>query len=257
MMENTKRVIAGPFAVESQEQVWETIDQAKLLCITMTRLNLWKPRTEPGFEGVGEAGIPWVQEAAEAGLDIAMEVLNAKQLELLVENIVHQFPHAHLLAWIGSRNQNHEIQQQIGAVGASEPRVSIMVKNQMWPDIRHWKGIVSHLKHMGMPDDRLLLCHRGFALEDNKPLRNTPNWKMAHQIQEDLGLPMLVDPSHIGGRQDLVMQIAQEAALEDFDGQIVEVHPDPWNARTDAPQQLDWDQMTELLPVLTTQVIRR
>lgn len=251
MRSSEKLIIAGPCALESEEHAQITIDEAHRSGISTVRLNLWKPRTQPGFEGVGESGLPWVVAAAESGLQVAMEVMNPEQADLLMEAILGQVPHATLLLWIGSRNQNHIIQRDIGNVIAGEERVKLMLKNQPWRDEAHWIGMVEHVLTGGANKDQLLISHRGHAPQDKKtaPMRNILDLEMAQRVREQLALPLILDPSHIGGSVALVKKLASEFGKIDWiDGQVIEVHPDPKNAKTDSQQQLTWDELRELMP---------
>jgi 3-deoxy-D-arabino-heptulosonate 7-phosphate (DAHP) synthase len=254
MRSNEKLIIAGPCALESQEHAHITTTEAKKSGVNVVRMNLWKPRTSPGFEGVGEEGLPWVLDATKQGLGVAMEVMNPEQTELVLEHVLLQNPHASLLLWIGSRNQNHILQRDIASVVAGEDRVRLMIKNQPWSDEAHWKGIVGHVLSGGVTEEQLLLCHRGHAPQDKKnaPMRNIPDIEMALSVKQELNLPLILDPSHIGGVVSLVKSLALEYGREDLiDGQIIEVHPDPVNAMTDSKQQLTWDELRELLPSIT------
>lgn len=249
MRSTEKLIIAGPCALETQAHGQITVTEAHQSGISTVRMNLWKPRTQPGYEGAGEAGMPWVIEAAESGLEVAMEVLNAEQADWVMEEVLGKVPHATLLLWLGSRNQNHLIQKEVGAAIAGEDRVRLMLKNQPWRDEAHWKGMVEHVLSGGAHREQLLLCHRGHAPHDKKtaPMRNLPDLEMARKVRDELVLPLILDPSHIGGSVELVKQLAHEYAQQDWiDGQIIEVHPDPKNAKTDAKQQLTWDELREL-----------
>jgi chorismate mutase len=179
-----------------------------------------------------------------------MEVLLAKEAEILMNEILGKLPHATLLLWIGSRNQNHPKQQAIGSAVAGEPRVKLMLKNQPWRDERHWKGMIGHVTHGGASEDQILLCHRGFAPwdKDSEQMRNIPDLAMAEKVQKDTGLPMIMDPSHIGGKASIVKELIQEFQdLPWVSGQLIEVHPDPEHARTDAKQQLTWEELGSIL----------
>jgi 3-deoxy-D-arabino-heptulosonate 7-phosphate (DAHP) synthase len=213
-------------------------------------MNLWKPRTAPGYEGVGEQGLPWLVEAAQEGLGVALEVITPEQAKLVSEKILSMVPHAHLILWIGSRNQNHLIQRQIAEIVAGQANTQLMLKNQPWRDEAHWKGMVNHALSGGASKDQLLLCHRGHAPWDKKStqMRNIPDLEMAQNVKNETSLPMILDPSHIGGMVHLVQKLVLKFAKLDWvDGQIIEVHPDPKNAKTDAKQQLTWDELAELL----------
>ena len=247
---NIQKIIAGPCAVESEKQVEITVQEAKKIGIQMIRGNIWKPRTEPGFEGVGAVGIPWLQAAAQEGLGISLEVILPEHVDLILENIFKVAPHAAIQLWIGSRNQNHLLQREIASRIAGDKRVSLMLKNQPWRDKRHWKGMVEHAKSGGLLEDQLSLCHRGFAPWDagDTPMRNVPDLHMAKEVKEETGLPIFLDPSHIGGTVHLVKKLVKEFGNKNWiDGQVIEVHPDPKNALTDAKQQLTWQELAELL----------
>lgn len=255
MRSNEKLIIAGPCALESQEHALITASEAKSSGVGVIRMNLWKPRTSPGFEGVGEKGLSWVLDATNQGLRVAMEVMNPEQTEFVLKEVLAKNPHASLLLWIGSRNQNHILQRDIASVIAGEDRVQLMIKNQPWRDENHWKGIVSHVKSGGVTDEQLLLCHRGHAPHDKKTasMRNIPDLEMALKVKKELNLPLILDPSHIGGVVSLVKSLAKEFGSEDLiDGQIIEVHPDPTNALTDSKQQLTWEELRELMPLISS-----
>lgn len=263
--ESELHIISGPCAAESREQVLFTAQEALSRNIQTVRLSLWKPRTKPGFEGIGEAGIPLLFEVAQMGLRPATEVLFPKHAEAVLNGVIGKNGHTEVLIWLGSRNQNHPIQHDIGTVVAGEPRVKLMIKNQMWKDRGHWEGIVDHVLSGGASPNQLLLCHRGFAPAADG-LRNPPDINMALQVKRDLSrklgvpIPMIADPSHIaGGSPDNVMRMALQLAAhtlpieEDIvriDGLLIEVHPNPTVAATDRDQQLRWDQLDVLLSQL-------
>jgi len=242
-------LIAGPCALESREHMLETIKQAKELNIDFVRLSLWKPRTKPGYEGLGEAGIPLLAEAAKMGVYPAVEPLMPEQAQQVVDAVLNATPDGRVMLWIGARNQNHVIQRDISRIAAQSDRIMLMVKNQIWQNEKHWEGIVEHVLEGGIKKENLLLCHRGFAPHRDNPhgYRNIPDYEMTMLMKQKTGLPMIFDPSHIGGTVSNVIQVTKEASQYDFDGYIVEVHPDPKNAITDAEQQLTWKEFRELL----------
>lgn len=245
-------IIAGPCAAESRQQVTQTIEAAKLRNVDAVRLSLWKPRTRPGFDGIGEEGIPWLIEVAQAGIIPATEVMLPSHAEKTIDGIIKRTDKS-ILIWLGSRNQNHQIQQEIARVIAGEQRVMLMIKNQPWRDKDHWEGIIDHVLSGGVREDQLILCHRGFAPGTNG-FRNTPDLEMALDLKDKKKLPVILDPSHIGGSAENVLKIAKEG-LEykkngrGFDGMMVEVHPDPTHAATDGKQQLTWAQFDSLLRI--------
>lgn len=243
-----KIIIAGPCAAEDREQILESIKEAKKRHVDFLRISLWKPRTKPGFDGIGEEGISLLVEAAKRGVNPGTEVILPEHAEKVAKAVLSATKNGKVLVWIGARNQNHYIQQEIARSIAGEKRVVLMVKNQPWPSLEHWEGIVEHVLAGGISHDNLLICHRGFAPsgENPKNLRNIPDYEMSKLIKEKYGLPMIFDPSHTGGSVEKVIEISKDSATHEFDGIIVEVHPNPRAAKTDAKQQLTWEQFDML-----------
>lgn len=238
-------LIAGPCAAESKEQIQKSIDYAKQRTLDFMRISLWKPRTKPGFEGLQEAGIEFMVKAAKHGISPATEVILPHHAEKVINAVLNASKTGDVLVWIGARNQNHYIQQEIARVAKGDKRVYLMVKNQPWKSEEHWEGIIDHVIHGGIEPDHLFICHRGFTphgYENPHGFRNVPDFEMAMKIKEKTKLPMIFDPSHIGGTVENVLKVSQEAARYPFDGLIVEVHPNPKEALTDAKQQLTWEQ---------------
>jgi 3-deoxy-D-arabino-heptulosonate 7-phosphate (DAHP) synthase len=245
---NKPLVIAGPCAAESEEQILEAIQEAKKRHVDFIRISLWKPRTKPGFDGLGRRGLKLLVAAAKAGVNPATEVILPEHAKMAMKAVFAAVPRARLMLWIGSRNQNHIIQRKIATAVAGDRRVTLMVKNQPWTSEDHWEGIVSHVLGGGVSHDRVMLCHRGFVPNGINPhgYKNVPDYAMAMRIKEKTGLPMLFDPSHTGGAVVKVLQVAREAKAHHFDGVIVEVHRDPIHALTDAKQQLTWKEFDQL-----------
>lgn len=238
-------LIAGPCAAESKEQIEASIRLAKTRPIDFMRISLWKPRTKPGFEGLQEGGLSLLALAAKKGINPGTEVILPAHAEKVIETVLNASKTAKVLVWIGARNQNHYIQQEISRVAKGNKRVYLMVKNQPWSSKEHWEGIIEHVLHGGIDPKQLYLCHRGFTPHGYKNpwnMRNVPDFAMAMEIKKQYKLPMIFDPSHIGGNVENVLKVSKQAAAHPFDGLIVEVHPDPKNALTDAKQQLTWEQ---------------
>lgn len=247
-----KIIIAGPCAAESSAQIKKTIAEAKKRGVSIIRVSLWKPRTRPGFEGLGEAGIPLLIKVAKAGLTPATEILLPEQAQVVIDRVLGAVPRAKLMLWLGARNQNHFVQKEMGQIVSHYPRVSLMVKNQLWSDEAHWEGMVNHVRSGGIRDEQLILCHRGFAPSDGIH-RNPPDFAMAMKIRAKTGLKMVIDPSHIAGKSPVnVIKVAKKAfnGKVQFDGAIIEVHPDPKVAMTDKDQQLTWRQFEKILNII-------
>lgn len=245
-------IIGGPCAAESRNQVVACAQEIKE-DVAYYRANLWKPKTLPGFEGVGIEGIPWLKEVAEMGISPATEVLLGQQAELLIESLVVPMQkRTEFIFWFGARNQNHFVQREIAKIFRSYPEIRLMIKNQPWGNEKHWLGIVEHVLAAGFPSNRVILCHRGFDPEErDNPhnLRNLPNWEMAMRVREKTQMPMIVDPSHIGGSVDNVFWITKQASKYPFDGIMVEVNPNPETAKTDQKQQVTPQDLRKLLAI--------
>lgn len=252
-MSKQKIIIAGPCAAESRNQVINSATELKKRKIKIMRASLWKPRTKPGFEGVGRKGIPWLAEVTKLGLTVATEVLLADHVSQLIFGInQHKGDASKLLFWLGSRNQNHLTQREIAkrVLKEAPKNTRLLIKNQPWEDEKHWLGIMEHVLGVGFPSKRLILCHRGFAPNNEKnPLgyRNPPNFELAIKIKKQTGLPILLDPSHIGGSVANVIQVVKASLNYDFDGLMIEVHPLPRQAITDNKQQLSFEELDKLL----------
>ncbi len=243
-------IIAGPCAAESRDQIIVSLKEAKKRKVDFVRISLWKPRTKPGFEGLGLPGIPLLVEAVQMGINPATEVLLPSHAKAVMNTVLPVLKKDNkLLLWIGSRNQNHIVQRAIAKEVSKDKRVLLLVKNQPWVDEKHWEGIIEHVLAAGVSKNNLLLCHRGFGPNGHNPLglRNMPDFEMSMRIKMKTTLPMVFDPSHVGGSVPNVLKMAGAAAKYNFDGVMVEVHPDPANALTDAKQQLTWKQFNKLV----------
>lgn len=253
MMKEKLMIIAGPCAAESAEQVLVSAEQAQRRGVQIVRASGWKPRTAPEFDGLKERSLPLLAEISQMGLIPATEVLDLKQAELVINAIDRVPGHGQLVLWVGSRNQNHELHQGLGRLTTEVPWLIAGAKNQMWRAEKHFNGIAQHLTEpTGKGAERLFICHRGFYNEDfiKGAFRNLPDFAMAMRVKRGHGLPMLIDPSHIGGSTANAIQVIKDAMVHDFDGMMLEVHPHPEVAQTDADQQLDWDQFDEFVAPL-------
>lgn len=249
-IKNKKIIIAGPCAVESREQIMISLREAKVRGVDFVRMNLWKPRTKPGFDGLGEKGIPLLIEAVKMGVNPATEVIIPEHAKLIIKKVLPRLgKKGKLLLWIGSRNQNHYVQQEIARVASCDKRIFLLIKNQPWKDENHWEGIIEHVLAGGMNKKNIIICHRGFTPNGHNPMnfRNVPDYDMAMRIKDKTKISMIFDPSHTGGSVENVFNIQKEADNYMFNGSIIEVHPNPAVALTDAKQQLTWEQFDKLM----------
>lgn len=253
---NKTIVIAGPCAAESAEQIEASIREAKKRRVDFLRVNLWKPRTKPGFDGLGKKGLPLLIQVAKSGISPALEVILPEHAKAAMDAVLPVLGSSgKLLLWIGSRNQNHIVQRKIAKIASKDTRVLLLVKNQPWVNEEHWEGIIGHALSGGMKKENLLNCHRGFSPNGYNPLglRNVPDFEMSMKLKAKTNLPILFDPSHTGGSVANVFEMAKQAANHNFDGILVEVHPNPQVALTDAKQQLTWEQFDEMMKIFQKQ----
>jgi chorismate mutase len=240
----TKRplIISGPCSAETEEQVVET---AKRLAATgkvdILRAGIWKPRTRPGsFEGIGTKGLPWLQRARkESGLPVAIEVATAKQVEDALHFDVD-------VLWIGARTTVNPFSVQEVADALRGVDVPVLIKNPINPDLELWIGAVERVAKAGIKN--IGLIHRGFSSYGNTEYRNAPMWHLAIEMKRrNPGLLLINDPSHICGRRDILLDVAQKAIDLDFDGLIIESHIDPDHAWSDAKQQITPERLGEMI----------
>lgn len=225
-------VIAGPCAAESEEQVLTTARELKELGCRNFRAGVWKPRTKPGcFEGHGEKALPWLQRVKnELGMAVAIEVATPEHIELALKYGIDTF-------WVGARTSANPFAVQALADALKGIDVPVFVKNPVNPDLELWIGALQRLNAAGVR--RLAAIHRGFSSYDSSFYRNSPMWQIPIELRRRYpNLPLITDPSHIGGRRELVAPIAQQAMDLGFDGLMVECHCSPDAALSDAMQQI-------------------
>ncbi len=235
-------VIAGPCSAETESQVLETARQLKAEGKTdVYRAGVWKPRTRPNsFEGVGSDALPWLRRVQqETGIPVTVEVANAKHVyEALKYNIT--------LLWLGARTTANPfaVQEIAGALKGAD--VGILIKNPVNPDIELWYGAVERIYAAGI--SKIGLVHRGFSTYDKSIFRNLPQWQIPIEMKSRLPeVAMINDPSHIGGKRELLGEIAQKAMDLNFDGLMIESHVNPGEAWSDAGQQITPEELTTLL----------
>ncbi|GAA3513157.1 bifunctional 3-deoxy-7-phosphoheptulonate synthase/chorismate mutase type II [Aquimarina addita] len=234
-------VIGGPCSAETEDQVVKIAHQLKDSDATVLRAGIWKPRTRPGnFEGVGALGLKWLQRAKEeTGMKIATEVANPHHVELALEHGVD-------ILWIGARSTvSPFIVQDIAEAcrGIDNP---VLVKNPINPDLSLWLGAVERFYTCDVKN--LGVIHRGFSTYEKTKYRNIPEWQIPIDLQNRFpDLPLILDPSHIAGRRDLIFDLSQTALDLNFDGLIVESHYDPDNAWSDAAQQVTPDTLIQIM----------
>ncbi|MBQ0019944.1 MAG: bifunctional 3-deoxy-7-phosphoheptulonate synthase/chorismate mutase type II [Bacteroidales bacterium] len=234
-------VIAGPCSAESEEQLMSTATNLANLGCHMFRAGIWKPRTKPGgFEGHGEKALPWLKRVKdETGMLTATEVATPEHVELALKYDVD-------VLWIGARTSANPFAVQALADALKGIDVPVLVKNPVNPDLELWIGALQRINGAGIK--RLGAIHRGFSSIDQKLYRNTPMWHLPIELKRRYPtLPIVCDPSHIGGRRDLIAPLCQQAMDMGFDGLIVESHCTPDEAWSDAKQQVTPDVLDFIL----------
>ena len=239
-------VIAGPCAVETPEQTLEAALMARRAGASLLRGGAYKPRTSPyAFQGLGEAGLKILSDVRdETGLPVVTEVVDASDVELVAS-------YADMLQ-IGTRNmQNFALLQAAGEAGKP-----VLLKRGMNATIEEWLMAAEYIAQRGNLD--IVLCERGIRTFE-KATRNTLDISAVPVAQALSHLPVIVDPSHSGGKRDLVLPLSRAAIAVGADGIIVDVHPAPETALCDGPQALteaDLDELAHLVGTLPALVGR-
>ena len=237
-------VIAGPCSAETEEQVMSTARMLVDKGCHIFRAGVWKPRTKPGgFEGNGEKALPWLKEVKEeTGMMISTEVATPDHVELAMRYDMD-------VLWVGARTSANPFAMQALADSMQGLQIPVLVKNPVNPDLELWIGGLQRLNQAGIK--RLGVIHRGFSSYDKKIYRNLPMWQIPIELRRRIpGLPIICDPSHIGGRRDLIAPLCQQAMDLGFDGLIVESHCNPKEAWSDAKQQVTPDILDYILSLL-------
>ncbi len=237
-------VIAGPCSAETEEQVMNTARQLAMKGCHNFRAGVWKPRTKPGgFEGNGEKALPWMKKVKEeTHMLIATEVATPEHVELALKYDMD-------ILWIGARTTANPFAMQALADALKGVDIPVFVKNPVNPDLELWIGAMERLNQAGIK--RLAAIHRGFSSFEQQIYRNAPMWQIPIELHRRIpDLPIICDPSHIGGKRELIAPLCQQAMDLGFDGLIVESHCDPDKAWSDAKQQVTPEVLDYILSLL-------
>src|SRR4051812_12925464 len=239
-------IISGPCSAETEEQVIETASRLKKTGkVDVLRAGIWKPRTRPGsFEGVGTKGLNWLTQARKiTGLPVAVEVATGKQVEDALHFDID-------ILWIGARTTVNPFSVQEVADALRGADVPVLIKNPINPDLELWIGAVERVAKAGIK--QIGLIHRGFSSYGNTEYRNAPMWHLAIEMKRRYPEMMMInDPSHICGRRDILLDVAQKAIDLDYDGLMIESHIEPDKAWSDAKQQITPERLAEMLDSIT------
>lgn len=240
-------IIAGPCSAESEKQVMETASQLAENGIKIFRAGIWKPRTKPGgFEGVGKEGLAWMRRVKdELGMLTATEVATRQHVKEALEAGID-------ILWIGARTSANPFAMQEIADTLAEaqmPELPVLVKNPVNPDLELWIGALQRIYNAGIR--RLGAIHRGFSVYGKHLYRNMPQWHIPIELRRRMPqLPIVCDPSHIGGKRELIAPLSQQSLNMGFDGLIIESHCSPDEAWSDASQQVTPETLDLILNTL-------
>src|SRR5436190_4869502 len=230
---DTFTLIAGPCAVETAEQTLQSAHMAQQAGAALLRGGAYKPRTSPyAFQGLGEKGLRILADVREeTGMPIVTEVVDAHDVGLVAE-------YADMLQ-VGTRNmQNFALLQAVGSAGKP-----VMLKRGMTATYEEWLMAAEYVAQRGNLD--IVLCERGIRTFETAT-RNTLDISAIPMVHTLSHLPVVVDPSHSGGKRDLVVPLTRAAIAAGADAVIVDVHPDPQAALCDGPQALYGDDLAAL-----------
>lgn len=242
--ENDPILIAGPCSAETREQVLESAHLLAKNGLSFFRAGIWKPRTRPdSFEGVGEIGLSWLQEAKKQyGIRPATEVANARHVELALAYDID-------LVWIGARTSVNPFAVQEIADALKGTHIPVMVKNPINPDLELWIGALERMQRAGI--EKVMACHRGFNVYGHSVYRNAPLWEIPVELKRRMPeIPLLCDPSHIAGKREYISSIVTKAVNIGYEGLMIESHPNPDQAWSDPKQQLKPADLLQLLDQL-------
>lgn len=237
-------VIAGPCSAETEDQVMATAKQLASNGIKMFRAGIWKPRTKPGgFEGVGSDGLAWLQKVKkETGMYVCTEIATQK-------HVYEALKYGIDILWIGARTTANPFAVQEIADALKGVDIPVLIKNPVNPDLELWIGAVERIYNAGIK--RIGVIHRGFSSYDEKLYRNLPQWHIPIELKRRIpNLPVICDPSHIGGKRELIAPLSQQAMDLNYEGLIIESHCSPDSAWSDKDQQVTPDVLSYILNLL-------
>lgn len=249
MSENIKKLennkiflIAGPCSAETEEQLLDTGHQlARSGLVSIIRAGVWKPRTRPdSFAGVGDIALPWLRKLQEqTGVPVCTEVASAQHVRLCLS-------HGIKVLWVGARTTVNPFLVQEIAEEVAGTDVKIYVKNPIHADLELWRGAIERFIKAGIKE--IGAIHRGFFNAGERVFRNRPHWQIAIDLKQIFPeIPMICDPSHMCGRRDILLAVAQKSLDLQYDGLMIESHRSPNDAWSDAVQQITPKELENLI----------
>ncbi len=247
---NNTMIIAGPCSAETRSQVILAAKELADQNLDYFRAGIWKPRTRPNsFEGVGEIGLEWLKEVKEKyGMKCCIEVAVPAHVEMAIKAGIDA-------VWLGSRTTTNPFAVQEIATALSGVNIPVWVKNPMNADLNLWIGAIERIGQAGI--DEIAAIHRGFSHYGPSVYRNEPIWEIPRALKSVFPeIPIIHDPSHIAGNTDLIEPLISRAMQENMDGLMIECHPDPSKAWTDAKQQIPSRNLGQLLAGIRSNSLR-
>lgn len=237
-------VIAGPCSAENPEQLLEVAKAVKSMGIGIMRAGIWKPRTRPNhFEGKGAEAFGWIKELKkQVDIQFAVEVASPQHVEQACGAGID-------ILWLGARTTvNPFTVQEIANAMRGIDKV-VLVKNPINPDLALWIGAIERVHQAGI--QKVGAIHRGFSSFQKSRYRNQPLWQIPLELKSKYpDLPLFGDPSHISGNREMIFEVSQKALDLGYDGLMIETHPNPDQALSDAAQQITPERLGEILDQL-------
>lgn len=237
--DGSQQLIAGPCAVESEEQVFEVAEQLAKHGVRFMRGGAYKPRTSPyDFQGLGLEGLKMLKKAADAhGLHVITEIMTPSAVESAL-------PYVDIIQ-VGARNmQNFDLLKEVGRT--NKP---VLLKRGLSATLEEFMYAAEYIMASG--NEQVILCERGIRTYE-RATRNTLDISAVPILKQETHLPVMVDVTHSTGRKDLLLPTAKAAYAIGADAVMVEVHPFPALALSDANQQLDFNEFDSFIENLTS-----
>ncbi|GAB1446919.1 MAG: bifunctional 3-deoxy-7-phosphoheptulonate synthase/chorismate mutase type II [Cyclobacteriaceae bacterium] len=241
---NNALLIAGPCSAESPSQLALVNTHLSQMGIGIMRAGVWKPRTRPNsFEGKGTEALKWLQELKQqTPIKIATEVATPQHVEATLKYGID-------VLWLGARTTVNPFQVQEIANALQGVDLPILIKNPINPELALWQGAIERIYNSG--NKKVAAIHRGFSTYQKSKYRNTPSWQIAIELKSNFPtLPLICDPSHIAGKRQMIFEVSQKALDLGYDGLMIEAHPDPEKALSDADQQVSLDDLSKIISQL-------
>lgn len=221
-------LIAGPCSIESRDHIIEEAKSLKKMGVDILRGGAFKPRTSPyDFQGLGFKGVEYLKEASEkTSLPIVTEVLSEDHVDMMRDYVD--------IFQIGSRNMyNYSLLKKVG-----KTKKPVILKRGFSATLREWEMAAKYIELEG--NENIIFCERGIRTFETET-RNTLDLAGAYILKEKTGYPVIVDPSHGTGKRELIEPMVKASLALDFDGVMIEVHPNPDDSKSDAAQTIDYE----------------